>query len=68
MLIETDRYNGSLSVYECDRCKTRMARSEMWQVSTGKSGKSMKLLCHLCEKCHRALVRGIFKKWFFHNY
>lgn len=64
MIIYKDTTNKNKSVYECDRCKTKLKRGkeEIYTIFVKRTeDKTPKKKWDLCERDYRALCRGIEK-------
>ena len=62
MLIEKNIKNSKDSIYECDRCKTRLNFYTRYQLSVAKKGTNVRTkYADLCGRCMRALDRGMKK-------
>lgn len=62
MLIKKNIRNKKESIYECDRCKTKLNYCTRYQLYVAKRGTNViKKYKDLCEKCMNALDRGIKK-------
>lgn len=60
MLIQKNRKNKENSIYECDRCKTKLNNNSNHAIFVrDKEYNNVTKAWDLCDRCYKSLVKGI---------